>query len=189
MLWQSKMRIVLEVKHSRMSSAPVSLVSLPLSSDGSEMSTGDEVQLINAIYELRDTELSFFKDLKFILEEVLPQIAQQQCDRELLFGGLREIMQFSYSLYRQFVTIADIEDRFVQCQKLATLFLEEMVELRGVYAPYCARQSEASVKAAQVSFQKDQSCQGCQGGTYLVEPTCSGLDHFKGAKRRANKSV
>lgn len=126
-----------------MSSAPVSLGS----SDGYE-SNGDEVQLINALYELRDTELSFYNDIKFILDEVVPTIHH---DIDLLFSGLHEIMELSQSLYYQFVDIAAMEDRYLQCQTLSAVFLEEMVDLRAVYAPYCSRQTEASVKAGQIN--------------------------------------
>jgi len=97
-----------------MSSAPVSLGS----SDGYE-SNGDEVQLINALYELRDTELSFYNDIKFILDEVVPTIHH---DNDLLFGGLHEIMDFSRELYENFVEIVAVEDRYVQCQALGKEF-------------------------------------------------------------------
>lgn len=36
------------------------------------------------------------------------------------------------------------KDRFEQCRILSTLFLNKIIEMRAVYAPYCARQSIAS---------------------------------------------
>lgn len=41
-----------------------------------------------------------------------------------------------------------------QCAELAKLFLDEIVEMRNVYGPYCSRQTEASVKAAQLNTQE-----------------------------------
>lgn len=49
---------------------------------------------------------SFHRDIKFILEEVRPEITQ---DRELLFGGLEEILDFSVAIHKQFINIVAIE--------------------------------------------------------------------------------
>jgi hypothetical protein len=59
---------------------------------------GDNVLLINAIYELRDTELSFYKDIRFTLDEVAATIHTNEF---MLFGGLQEIAELSNSLYIQ----------------------------------------------------------------------------------------
>ena len=79
-----------------MSSAPV-----PMSPE-----SGDLVQLENALRELRDTEANFHRDLNFVLEEVRPIITQ---DRELLFGGLQEIHEFSVAIHKDFINIVAIQ--------------------------------------------------------------------------------
>ena len=94
-----------------MSSAPVDIpnrtTSLPPDSD-----PGDEVQLVNAIYELRDTELSFHKDLLFILTELTDMVPKRH--QEFLFGGLEELNKFSLSLYESLKTIASKKNRYEQ---------------------------------------------------------------------------
>ena len=94
-----------------MSSAPVDIpnrtTSLPSDSD-----PGDEVQLVNAIYELRDTELSFHKDLVFILTELTDMVPKRH--QEFLFGGLEELNKFSLSLYESLKTIASKKNRYEQ---------------------------------------------------------------------------
>ena len=106
------------------------------------------MQLINAIFELRDTELSFHSDLRFMLD-VLRPLTTQRATAELLFGGLEEIDNFSESLYSQLDQISKIESRTDQCMKLYKLFLDQLMTLREVYAPYCARQSQGT---GQISF-------------------------------------
>ena len=101
------------------------------------------MQLINAIFELRDTELSFHSDLRFMLD-VLRPLTTQRATAELLFGGLDEIDNFSESLYSQLDQISKIESRTDQCMKLYKLFLDQLMTLREVYAPYCARQSQGT---------------------------------------------
>ena len=98
------------------------------------------MQLINAIFELRDTELSFHSDLRFMLDVLRPLTSQRL--NELLFGGLDEIDNFSESLYNQLDQISKVESRTEQCMKLYKLFLDQLMTLREVYAPYCARQSQ-----------------------------------------------
>ena len=109
------------------------------------------MQLINAIFELRDTELSFHSDLRFMLD-VLRPLTTQRTTAELLFGGLDEIDNFSESLYSQLDQISKIESRTDQCMKLYKLFLDQLMTLREVYAPYCARQSQGTGQISFLSF-------------------------------------
>ena len=74
--------------HQRAPSAPVSMAS----SDESSQSRG-EIQLQKSIEELRETEVDYVNDLWFILGRLAPEIKHQ--DRDLLFGGLDEIHEFS----------------------------------------------------------------------------------------------
>lgn len=74
--------------HQRAPSAPVSMAS----SDESSHSRG-EIQLQKSIEELRETEVDYVNDLWFILGRLAPEIKQK--DRDLLFGGLDDIHEFS----------------------------------------------------------------------------------------------
>ena len=96
---------------------------------------------MNAIYELRDTELSFHNDLRFTLDSLRPLVSNRQT-ADLLFGGLDEIDTFSSNLHEQLEAISQIETRTEQCMKLYKLFLDQLMTLRDVYSPYCARQSQ-----------------------------------------------
>jgi hypothetical protein len=78
--------------HQRTPSAPVSMAS----SDESSQSRG-EIQLQKSIEELRETEVDYVNDLWFILGRLAPEIKSQ--DRDLLFGGLEEIHEFSSGKY------------------------------------------------------------------------------------------
>ena len=108
-----------------------------------EPKSGDEVQLINAIYELRDTEISFCADLDFILADLVPLVPDKHQD--LLFGGLDELVRFSAELGEKLKEISEKKNRAHQCKLLYRLFLDKLVMLREVYAPYCARQSQVIV--------------------------------------------
>lgn len=136
-----------ESGHSRMSSAPVDIpnrtTSLPPDSD-----PGDEVRLVNAIYELRDTELTFHKDITFILTELVDMVPPKH--QEFLFGGLEELQKFSRILYDQLLTIANKKNRYEQCMLIYKLFLDQLVSLREGYAPYCARQSQVASVLCQI---------------------------------------
>lgn len=54
----------------------------------------------------------------------------------------------------KFADLDRLETLEEQCAELAKLFLDEIVEMRNVYGPYCSRQGEASVKAAQLNTQE-----------------------------------
>lgn len=131
------------ISHQRTPSAPVSMAS----SEESSQSKG-EIQLQKAIEELKETEYDFVNDIWFILSRLEPEIEQ---DRDLLFGGLADIHEFASHLAIQFCAIDARENPEEQCEEIAKLFLDEIVDMRNVYGPYCSRQSEATVKAAQLN--------------------------------------
>ncbi|KAL7990711.1 hypothetical protein Chor_014141 [Crotalus horridus] len=159
-----------------LTSQPTSLESAPLAATTPNPEQRMLEKRAKVIAELLQTEQDYIRDLEMCIQKVLVPLQEEQVpqvDRELLFGNICGVIDFSKKL------LSSLE----AADAVGPVFLELRAELEAVYKVYCQNHDEAI--ALLEAYEKDEKVQkllleslevlrGCTNyidlGSFLIKP-------------------